>query len=274
MDMQDLRAAAEAGNVCLDGVPETLYHAFPAMSASGVKEFRKAPGYWKYWRDNPGKDTQARLEGRLVHMALSEPERFEEQVVVIDGHRGSSAVKLAITAAVLMGKVACKPEDYAMARGVADVCRAHPLLSAALSRGKGEQTLLWKDPATGVQCKARLDWVTPSDVILDWKTFGPIWSDDDVERQIRQNGYHFQTVWYIAGFKAVFNRDPKAFYHAFLRNDPPYDVAVRKVEQHSLDETAPYIPAVLEQFKTCLDQDFWPLTSPEVKGIELKPFWQ
>lgn len=273
MTLDQLKEIVAAGDCILDNVPESVYHAFPAMSSTGLKEFKKGPGYWRFWRENPSKDTQARHEGRLVHMVLNEPARFRRDVVVIDGSRNATDVKNEIAAAKAAGKVVCKSEELLMAREIAAYCSAHPLVAMILKNGKGEQSMFWKCPDTGAQCKARIDWLAPNGVMIDFKTFDHVYSDDELERQIRKMGYHFQSAWYLWGYRVIFKRDAPAFYHGFIRHEKPYDVAVRKVSPHSISETEPYIHAQLAHFAICSQKNDWPMTPPIVGEIELKPFW-
>ncbi len=269
-----LHQMAASGNVALDGVPEAVYHAFPAMSATGLKEFRKGPGYFKHWRENPGEDTQARLEGRLVHMSLGEPDRLKQDVVVVDGHRGRTDVKEEIAHYKGQGLTVCKPEDMKMALETGAFCRKHPRIAELLRAGVAERTLLWKDPTTGAQCKARVDWMTPTMAMADWKTFDKVYDDDALEYQIRTMFYQFQSAWYLEGFYRVYGRRARAFYHGFIRHEPPYDAAVREICQHSVEETIPYIQRALARYAECVQKNHWPMTAPDVGDIEVKPFWK
>lgn len=272
-ELDGIMQMAAKGNIALYDVPEATYHAFPAMSASGMKEFRKAPGYWKWMRENPSPDTSARLEGRLVHMALGEPGRFAAEVVRVDGSRNATAVKADIEFYRSQGKTVCKTEQAEEALAIAAYCRSHPLVSQILKAGKSEVTLLWKDPESGAQCKARIDWLTPNGVLCDWKSFGPVWNENEIERQIRSMNYHFQADFYLQGYRAVFAKEPQAFYNIMIRNELPYDVAVREIATQSLEEARPYIGDILKRFSVCQQNDVWPMTPPEVQTIVVKPFW-
>lgn len=272
-DLNELKNAASEGNVILDAVPEELYHAFPAMSASGLKEFKKSPGYWKWMRENPSQDSQARLEGRLVHMALAEPERFQRQVTVIDGNRNGTVVKEQIATAKARGLTVCKSEDLDIVKRIVQYFHGHSLVKNILKSGKGEQSFFWKDPITGVQCKARADFITTSGVMIDFKTYGPIYSDDEIERQCRKMAYHWQSAWYLEAYFQCTGKKALGFYHVFIRNDDPIDLRVIELSQHSLEEALPHIGAHLKNYSNCLKTNEWPMSPEEVTGIELKPFF-
>lgn len=273
-EMDRLFQAVAQGNIALDNVPEELYHAFPAMSASGLREFRKGPGYFKHWRESENKDTQARLEGRLVHMALGEPARFRAEVIVVEGSRQSTAVRELIAAHRAAGKTVAKAEDIRVALETAAYCRTHPRIAEILASGVAERSFFWKDPVSGAQCKCRVDWITGRGAMVDWKTFTNVWDDDLLEYQIRSMGYQFQKAWYMEGFYRVYGRRALAFYSAFIRNEEPYDVAIRDICEHSIEEAIPYIQRALTRYAECVRTNEWPMTAPEVGEIEVKPYWK
>jgi hypothetical protein len=251
----------------IQGLPEATYHEFPAMSASGLKEFRKSPGDWKYRRENPSGDSIARKWGRLVHIFLSEPHRLDSAIAQIEGNRNSTKVRDEIEAAEASGKMVIKPEDFRRAVAVADYCRAHPIVGLALKRGLGERSLFWIDPATGAPCKARIDWMT-NDIIFDWKTFDNVHSDETIERQIRKMFYDYQHAWYVEGFFQVFGIRPQ-FHHVFIQEEP-IKVQITQIVQASIEEITPYIRQHVEDFARCLKADHWPLNDDNIKDIVMK----
>jgi len=55
-------------------------------SVTGVMNYCKSPAHFKWFNvDKRYKDTKAMIEGRLLHLAVFEPEKFS-QTVVVDGH--------------------------------------------------------------------------------------------------------------------------------------------------------------------------------------------
>lgn len=255
----------------IEGLPESIYHSIPAMSASGLKYFRKSPGDWKYMRDNPSGDSEARRWGRLIHIVLSEPQRVETSVAVIDGHRGNKEVKAAVEKAEAAGQLVIKPEKFATAMEIAVYARNHHnVLKVALKNGIGERSLFWIDPESGAPCKARLDWLT-KDSIFDWKTFDEVHSEDGLESQIRKMFYDYQDVWYSEGFYRVFGRQPKRFHHAFIQ-EGPVKIQLTEIAQVSREEITPYIRQHLFDFAECLKKDEWPLNDGEIKEIVIKPW--
>ena len=51
--------------------------------------------------------------------------------------------------------------------------RRHPLAGAVLlASGEPEVSFYWIDAATGVTCRARVDWLVPGKALIDVKTVG------------------------------------------------------------------------------------------------------
>lgn len=268
--VKEIMHTMKKGPFDIADLPEAIYHAVPAMSASGLKSFRKSPGDWKWNRENPSEDTTARRWGRLVHLFLSQPHRIETDIEVIDGHRGGKEVKAAVEAAQAAGKTVVKSDEFNRAAAIRKYAQEHPILGLALKQGIGERSFFWLDPATGAPCRARIDWIT-KDIPWDWKTFDNVHSEDALEGQIRKEFYDYQDVWHREAFLQVYGRPVKDFYHAFIQEDP-IKIQITRVTDTSREEIAPYIRGHLAEFAECLKTDTWPLNDGEIKDIVVKPW--
>ena len=265
-----LKDLADERNRILRDVPEDDYHAFDALSYSGLKELKKAPGYYRHSKDNPSEDTDARRVGRSVHMLLAEPDRAAREIVVIDGVR-RGAVKDEVAAAEAAGKLVLKPDTYDQMRRVADFCRKHPRVSELLAEGRGEQTLLWKDPATGVQCKARADWLTSGAVIADWKTFDQL-DDYEIERQIRKMKYHWQAGYYTEGLSIITGREYRSFVNVFIRTQDPIDCRVVVLSDEVIIAAREFYRPYIELYADCQRKGEWPMSEPSITELNPKFF--
>lgn len=274
------------GPVIIEGLPDDIYHSFFAMSASGLKNFEKCPGYWFWKRNNPSADTSSRKFGRNVHIALGEPERFNTQFEVVDGHRGGKAVKEAIEFAESQGKIVVKSEEYQLLKDVAKYCREeHDLLPAVFKTGTGERSIFWLEnivnPTTGktvpVPCKARLDWTSGNGIIFDWKTFDEIQDAINVGRQIAKMKYHVQESWYSRAYGAAYSKKPHSFNFVFIETEEGpesnwIDVAVRDLSSDLHKSTSIRIDYYLEIFANCIATNTWPRTPPLVLTAEADKF--
>jgi hypothetical protein len=66
--------------------------------------------------------------------------------------------------------VPLRPADYRMAHNHGQPqIYVHPIAGRLLRGGQAEKTLIWRDEATGVLCRAKADYLRP-DGIVDVKT--------------------------------------------------------------------------------------------------------
>src|ERR1051325_8333304 len=145
------------------GLPAVDYHALRALSASGAWLLVEECPAKFLWRSpwNPLYQPEERTDfdiGVAAHLAVLEPERQAESIVVIEaGNYRTYRAREARDAARAEGRVPLLPYQFDIVRAVAGSIRAHPIASAAFRGGEAEVTLLWSDPETGTPCKARPD---------------------------------------------------------------------------------------------------------------------
>lgn len=254
--------------------PEELYHSFPAFSNSGMKEFEKAPGIYDFMKKNPSEDTNSRRSGRLLHLAIGQPDRIKSDVAVVDGHRGGKEVKALVEAYEAAGKLVVKSDQIVDKLAAAEYCRKHKLVSKILQRGKAEVSIFWIDKLTKAPCKARLDWVTDSEIIADWKEFDPNYDEGAIERQIHTMNYHYQHAWYIEAYTQGFGHPPKDFYNVFIRTKNGIRVQVTRIVDQAIEEVIPIIRSHLLAYSKCLQTQDWSMNDEEVLDIVIKPFFK
>lgn len=263
------------GDQCVvDGATEEAYFSLEAMSNSGLKNMAKGPGYYRWYQDNREQDSDKASDGSLFHLAIGEPERFEQEVICIDGSRQKKDVKEAVAEAESLGKIVTKTETRDKILRARDFVMSHydvrPLFS---NGGRPEQVLLWKDFETGVQCKARVDWLTDSGVLADWKTFDDL-SDDAIKYQMRRMKYHWQAGWYTEGASRIFGRDIKMFANVFIRLEDPIDCRVVLLPDHEIEEARMIYRPFLHKYAECKRENHWPMrdmTGPMV--LPIGPFY-
>lgn len=270
--IHDLEAFTH-NNCVVDGATSEAYFSLDALSNSGMIDMDEGPGYYRYKRDNPELEDKTD-DGSLFHLAMGEPERFENTIVCVDGHRGNKEVKAMIAEYQKLGKLAIKTEQRDKILKARDYVSSHfdvrPLLA---SGGRPEQVLLWKDFETNVQCKARVDWLTDSGVLADWKTFDDL-SDRSIIQQMRRMKYHWQAGWYTEGASLVFERDIKMFANVFIRLADPIDCRVVLLPDHEIEEARMMYRPIVHKYAECKRENHWPMrTSVGPVVLPIGPFY-
>lgn len=144
------------------------YFEFIAMSRSHLKMAKTSLAHV---RDFQYKDPTSAMDfGTMGHMAILEPERFEETyepVVLEDGQkydRRTKATKEAIREIEQSGLTPISPDDWAMLRAIrAELSNPSSVAAKTASRilyetdGQNELPIFWTDPNTKLKCKAKID---------------------------------------------------------------------------------------------------------------------
>lgn len=203
-------------------LPFEEYVAIQAWNASALKRLSLSPRAAKYGVAEP--ESLAMKGGKYAHMAVLEPDKFNESVAIMPRFHGGMNDASAVAKGYDGGKqakaswveahsdreiVEGSVRDEAL--GIASAVHACAPAKAMLTSGKSEVTIVWDDP-TGVRCKARLDHLLENNrggySIVDLKKTGSV-RQESFEREIDRLRMHLQAALYLRGLSIV--------------NDDPYD---------------------------------------------------
>ena len=252
-----------------DRIPFAEYQRIASVNWSSLKDLRKSPLHYKWALEHPLEDTDTFMVGRAVHLAVLEPERYEDEVVIWDGGaRKGGAWK--DFKAEHEGRIILKPEDDDECRAMADAVRAHPAAAPLLVEGKSEVTIRWEDPATKLKCKGRIDRVAPS-LLLDLKTAREI-EKRPFASQVAKLGYHCQLAFYQRGFAEMHQGELLETAMIVVEKTPPYDVVVFRPDVDMMLAGNEEIDRLLALLVECRAADRWPGRYPEPVDLQL-PAW-
>jgi len=248
------------------------YKTRPGVHKSTLAEMAQSPAHYRYAVENEREATPAMQFGSLVHCLVLEQERFEATYYVAETtvRRGTDAWKKLESKAG--GREILKPEEFAEACAIRDAIYAHPkaaeVLSHCLSR---ECSFFWKDPETGIGCKARADALSISNfVIADIKTCQDA-SDGAFMKDVISYKYHWQAAMYVDGMQALVEK-PFLFVFIAVEKKPPYGVAVYLLSEAFLAAGRKAYKAALQDLLLCMTNSTWPCYSDEAMEIQA-PAW-
>lgn len=268
----------------------TNYHRriLGEANAGGLKEFREYPLKYYDWATGPDRDkTGPMREGTAFHMALHEPERFARTYItipnlplrskdnrvaflnevfaitgvpVIDNGGDADSLRLSVAEQVAAtGSQIITRESLATLTAMVDSLnhKAHTIPRGFVIGGKKEVELRWKDPDSGVQCKALIDsWDAGIGALTDLKRTDQI-REWDFKREVVQRGYDFQIAWYRRALRAH-DEDPR--YCGFVCGSPtrPHPWAVYEVPEERLDYCDEQHGMHLLALAECMATNTWP----------------
>jgi PDDEXK-like domain of unknown function (DUF3799) len=258
-------------------VPASVYHAkrLGLVSNSALNQFAHSPATYRHWltvAETP--KTDAFSLGTALHFAALEPDEFARCYILepMWGDCRKTANKEARDKwrAEYAGKTFLCEQDMTAIRGMTASLRAHPVIGALLGNdGRSEVTARWRDPETGLQCKARADryserWAT----ILDLKT------TDDARGSAFAHScekYHYdaQQALYERGFGAC-DAPVQHFVFGAVEKEPPYLCAAYTLHAESVREADDVNRGHMRRMAECLASNSWPGLQAEIQELTLR----
>lgn len=216
---------------------------------------------------SPKEETDAMRLGRLVHTAVFEPESLDTEYATWHGGRRAGGDWEAFRAANAHLTI-IKPEDLETALRIAFAVRSHKVAGRLLAKGQAESTVTWRDPETGIRCKARLDWVT-SRFVVDLKTTRDI-DARAFGRNAGQMLYHAQLAFYQMGLAA--NGLKRKAKIIAVENQEPFDVAVFGLDENVLWAGECRVKEALALVARCRRSHQWPGRYPKETPLMLPAY--
>jgi hypothetical protein len=259
-------------------MPFEAYRNSPAMNASTIKAAWKGKSIsmlnLKHAFEHGREDTEAMLFGRALHCLMFEPDTFESRYASFDGRRDARTKEYQKFLADHAGAEVLKKSgqyswDAAMLAAKAFLrCEE---IQPLTEHGKGEVTIF--TPELGMQCRARLDWIsTSAKVLTDMKTAADV-SEEGFGRQFFGLKYDVQLGFYRHVFRKVTGHDWPVKVLA-VENKPPHEVVVYDVPESVLDQGTEKAFRILRMVRNCIDTGKWPGVSSGVSVPLFIPSWE
>jgi hypothetical protein len=230
--------------------------------------------------------------GQLVHTGRLEPESVSKRYAVMpafenDAENETATGKPSTSTATQYVKECRKAfakmnatktvisqAEYNDLNNALDAINACPQAVERLSNGSPETSIVWHDQATGLRCKARIDFVGESH-LADLKT-----SRDDKNTPLPESfeyslwtySYYSQAAWYQSGWEALTGaRLP--FWFVVLGTGSPMQCVAAPVGEMTLRLGRDKNKERLALYKLCHDRGEFPgYESPEIFELPDKYF--
>ncbi|MFJ5886801.1 PD-(D/E)XK nuclease-like domain-containing protein [Streptomyces californicus] len=249
--------------VVTDGMTAEAYHADRnSISSTGLRKILApgCPAQLRYDLDHPQAPKKEFDLGHAAHlMVLGEG----PELAVIDyPDWRTKAAQNKRDIAYVEGKVPLLTKDHDMVQAMADAIRQHPLAGPLFTPGTGvaEQSIFWTDPATGVRCRIRPDWLKQLPgltLCVDYKTIKSA-DPDTVSKAIRDHAYHQQDALYTDGIWAALAPEDVRFVFVFQSKTAPYLITVRELADQDRDIGRARNERALRTYADCMATGMWP----------------
>ena len=241
------------------------YHRDDALGHSGMIQLLRSGLHFDTWRRTINQPTEAMEFGTAFHLAMLEPELFNDRIAVqpdsIGTRRGKAWDEFQDESA---GKIILRRENektgFNILTGMIESLeRPGHTTARQLVRAQSriiEQSIFWDHHGVMLKCRPDLN-------IPDILTLGDLKSCVDASavgfgRQAANLGYDIQAALYLSGV----NQDQDEFYRDFIficvEKTPPHAIAVRPAPQEMLDAGRGKIRMALDRYMECQVAGTWP----------------
>lgn len=253
----------------IPNLPEAEYHAHPALSSTGAKRILESPARFHYEQTHPRADKDEFDLGSAVHSKVLGT-GYEIVVYpddVLDARGGLTTARAKEFAAEVRGRgaIPIKRGVAEQVNAMAEAVLAHPVARELFEQtGIAEASVFAKDPATGIELRARFDYL--AETCVDLKTTGKRADAASFSRTVFDYGYDVSHAHYRHTLEIV-TGELRRFLFPVVETEPPYLVAVHSLDKDYADIGAGKAKRARELFALCTELDDWPGYPTEVNLV-------
>lgn len=250
-------------------VPNSEYHSMGGVSKSGLDKIARSPAHYKY--SKASEPTRAMEIGTAIHAAILEPERFDSEYCITEA---KARTEKAYKDKKLLhgGELTLTKQEGKKVTGMREAVESnYDAMKHLRDDGKAEVSASCVDPETGVQIRARFDWLTSFRVAVDVKKTQDI-RPHKFSRSVNDYRYHVQDAMYSFIYKQITGEDLKAFYFLAVEEEAPHSTQMFMLGDLAKEIGAFYFRRDLRNYADCVNCGKWPHPDSGDGVIEL-PNW-
>jgi exodeoxyribonuclease VIII len=278
------------------GLAANKYHATACVSNSMLTDLKRSPAHCYALHMDPSRPPRTprpwMLTGPLAHCAVLEPDAMAARYAVMpddaprrptDAQWNAKNPNQSSQEAMawwreftetLGTREIVTAAQYATVHAQLEAVKRVPALVELLTKGESEVSAFWKDEATGLDCRARPDWLHPRGpkrvTALDLKTIADL-SPETVARAIASYGYHRQAAHYSNGLIAC-GQVVEEFVFGFVSGTYPYLAAAFVLDTETMQQGQDEVSELLELYANCERANKWPAFGDSYQLVGL-PAW-
>jgi hypothetical protein len=245
-------------------MPFDQYQALEGINATAIKAGAESMLQMHAVMTGSSKaDTPAMRWGRLVHLAILEPDRFAEVASIFDGRK--TGYKWREHCEGFCAEWVVSVAEYAELMQIRDAVYRNKEAAFRILHSQHEASTTWENARYGTG-KARLDMLNAGAWFGDIKTACDI-SPGAMSRQYLNLGYDLQMGWYSEAAKT------DAAYIIAVRSGPAYDCIVYTIPPAMIQDGREKAIEIAMRYRACSAAKSWPgISETGVEVLELPPW--
>lgn len=255
------------------------YHGSEGISRSQLMLLDKSPYHFWYevlsGQAQKREATPAMKIGSLFHTLLLEPEKFEEDYLLISQKtmpkKDTNPYNIIMEEAA--GREAITEDQFVKVNNMVELVNRHEIVTTLLDEAQFEQSIYWTDSDTGLQFKVRPD-IWSAKMIVDVKTTQDA-SLHTFKSSALKYGYYLQAGMMYEACKAI-GKPFDMFVILACEKEAPHVPAVFSMSDAALQYGIEQFMNYKKRLKECLDKNQWdgylvqelevPAWAPDLEG--------
>lgn len=248
---------------------EATYHAYPALSSTGARLLLDSPARFNYRQTHPERARKEFDVGTAVHAKVlgvgAAIAIITDDLLASNGAASTKAAKEFIENARAEGLTPVKQDVADEIDAMSEAVLGHPTAKSLFEQdGQAEASLFATDPETGVEIRARFDFLAP--ICVDLKTTAGEASKKGFEKSAANYGYDVQQEHYEDTLlQVVGNRRP--FLFVVVEKTAPYLVGVHQLDREFVEIGAKKAARARRIYAECMASGTWAGYPEEVQLV-------
>ena len=249
------------------------YHAANGISKSGLDKVEVSPLH--FHKPKPFNQTRFMEIGTAIHAAILEPARFKTDYNMTDA-KDRRCKEYKEYCEGFTKETTMAASEVGNILGMQKSVEADPEAQLYLRQpGQAELSAFATDPETGIQIRARYDWITEKlpmlnggRVVVDVKKVQDITA---FGKSVNSYRYHVQEAMYRHVFQLIEGYELDAFYFLAVEENTPHACKMFTLSREALEVGRYYMRKNLNAYAAAVQSGHWP--APEVDSVIDLPQW-
>lgn len=275
----------------LTGVSYQDYHDFGlknnALRSGHLPHLKRSPAHFKNYLENPPEETEALRQGKLIHSAFENPEKFLDSYMVepeftgktLDGKESKNSKEAKQKRAewrenVGKDKIILTSDEAVMITGILEAVAKHRITKNLLKDCVCEVSGFVKDPETGVMLQFRPDRIHKMGYVIDLKSTRDASIDYFTKEIFSHYGrfYILNAAHYVHCAKLMGISKANAYTFVAIEKTKPYALNVFALDENQIEVGERWRKKLTKLYADCLDKNTWPGYEERVINPAIPPW--